>query len=412
MLKPWIVIACLTIAFAPILQDETRKWTSADGQYVMEAQLIDQTDGEVTLKKSDGSTVKVAISKLSDSDQRYLRQAAMTPDIEAHAREALSEKGIKISSSGVSLTDENDIAKKLREAGDLEKALAESQEKVDYLKAVHEQARQNRLSLMQQNVILNAQLANVPPNNASQHNRLVAAVNANVGQINLLQEQLIEFEKSIDEAHAQSNREARAFADFLAELRKLTDQISQRYRDMAADPEIQSSLEEYNQATGRKLAIAESRTFQSYLKRLVGFEASVLSESISLKKAGGTFHVDVVFENGHEQEMVVDSGASLVTLPWEIAQKCGIKTSDADQELTMQIADGSRIKGRLVKLKSLRVGNFEVQDIDCAVLGPEATNAPPLLGMSFLGNFNFELNAQESTLTLLTVRTDEGEGKK
>ena len=69
----------------------------------------------------------------------------------------------------------------------------------------------------------------------------------------------------------------------------------------------------------------------------------------------------------------------------------------------MQLADGREIEGRLMKLTSVRVGKFTVENVECAVLAPEATMAEPLLGMSFLENFKFEIDAAAKKLNMIKV---------
>lgn len=49
-----------------------RKWTSSDGQFSTEAELVDYDDGQVTLRKDDGVTIVVPIAKLSGADRRYV----------------------------------------------------------------------------------------------------------------------------------------------------------------------------------------------------------------------------------------------------------------------------------------------------------------------------------------------------
>ena len=49
-----------------------RKWTSADGQFSVQAELIRQSSAAVRLKKSDGSVITVPKSKLSAADREYL----------------------------------------------------------------------------------------------------------------------------------------------------------------------------------------------------------------------------------------------------------------------------------------------------------------------------------------------------
>jgi hypothetical protein len=65
----------------------------------------------------------------------------------------------------------------------------------------------------------------------------------------------------------------------------------------------------------------------------------------------------------------------------------------------------------MIKLDSVRVGKFTVQDVECCVLGPDARDAPPLLGMSFLGQFKFEVDANQAELKLLKVDSGEPQPK-
>jgi aspartyl protease family protein len=137
----------------------------------------------------------------------------------------------------------------------------------------------------------------------------------------------------------------------------------------------------------------------------------VFAESIPLRSEGGTMYASVVIDGKHTHEMVVDSGASIISLPAKLAGQCGIHVTSADPTIVLELADGRRIPGKLVKIKSVRVGRFTVENVECAVLGAEASNAEPLLGMSFLENFKFEIDAQGKTMTLVEVAPD-GKGAR
>ena len=52
-----------------------RTWTDATGKYHTEAQFVDLKDGQVRLRKKDDSTVTVPIEKLSETDQKYVRES-------------------------------------------------------------------------------------------------------------------------------------------------------------------------------------------------------------------------------------------------------------------------------------------------------------------------------------------------
>jgi len=60
-----------------------------------------------------------------------------------------------------------------------------------------------------------------------------------------------------------------------------------------------------------------------------------------------------------------------------------------------------------MKLTSVRVGKFTVENVECAVLGPAATMAEPLLGMSFLENFKFEIDAAAKKLNMVKVASSD-----
>jgi mono/diheme cytochrome c family protein len=57
---------------AMALPAEARKWTSEDGRYSIEAELVQRDDANVTLKKRSGETVTVPLERLSEADRRYL----------------------------------------------------------------------------------------------------------------------------------------------------------------------------------------------------------------------------------------------------------------------------------------------------------------------------------------------------
>ena len=90
----------------------------------------------------------------------------------------------------------------------------------------------------------------------------------------------------------------------------------------------------------------------------------------------------------------------------------GLKPETSDKRILIEIADGSTITGVLKKIATVRVGTFEVKDVECAVLGPEAVSATPLLGMTFLGEFQFQLDAADSTLGMTQIEGDTSSGSR
>ena len=75
-----VLLLGLLVMAAPV---SARKWTSSDGQFSVEAELVEAKGGNVRLKRQDGKVITVPVSKLSKADQDYLSSiatAAKTPD--------------------------------------------------------------------------------------------------------------------------------------------------------------------------------------------------------------------------------------------------------------------------------------------------------------------------------------------
>ena len=71
------------------------------------------------------------------------------------------------------------------------------------------------------------------------------------------------------------------------------------------------------------------------------------------------------------------------------------------------LADGSRVPAKLITIASVRVGKFTAENVECIVMDESASEAPPLLGMSFLGRYKFEIDTDKSELRM--VKVDSGE---
>ncbi|MEO8272382.1 MAG: SHD1 domain-containing protein [Aureliella sp.] len=66
-------IVCLMLLSQSFILAATRQWTSSDGRFKIEADLV-AYDGQVAeLKKVDGTIIKVPVSKLSAADREFLK---------------------------------------------------------------------------------------------------------------------------------------------------------------------------------------------------------------------------------------------------------------------------------------------------------------------------------------------------
>jgi len=73
-MKTFLTLALIGALSTTSLAAAPRRWTDKTGRYTVQAELIDHGSDEITLKKADGKTVRVAVSDLSRQDQLYLSE--------------------------------------------------------------------------------------------------------------------------------------------------------------------------------------------------------------------------------------------------------------------------------------------------------------------------------------------------
>jgi aspartyl protease family protein len=100
--------------------------------------------------------------------------------------------------------------------------------------------------------------------------------------------------------------------------------------------------------------------------------------------------------NGQLVRFVVDTGASLVSIPVSEAQRLSLDYQKG-QKARMNTANGVTT-GYLVKLDTVKVGGVTLRGVDAVVI--EGTGfGSPLLGMSFLNRMNMKREGDIMTLT-------------
>lgn len=77
---PAVVFLLLIEIVAPLSSAELRTWSDATGQFKVQAELVSQDARSVRLRLENGRVVEVAIDKLGNADQEYLRKLRAAPD--------------------------------------------------------------------------------------------------------------------------------------------------------------------------------------------------------------------------------------------------------------------------------------------------------------------------------------------
>lgn len=101
--------------------------------------------------------------------------------------------------------------------------------------------------------------------------------------------------------------------------------------------------------------------------------------------------------NGVPIRFVVDTGASLVSIPSSIAERAGVSTSDS-RRVKLHTANGV-ISAPLVKLDQVIADNIAITEV-MAVVQDLSVPDLGLLGMSFFGQHKMTIDHQRNVITL------------
>jgi clan AA aspartic protease (TIGR02281 family) len=326
-------------------------------------------------------------------------------EVVAKADKVLADTGLKRSGKTIVSAASADLSRRFS-------ALAPSRRALKLINDVWKQTAEQGKQLKRQAELTSAQ--NIPVNtqlaqaglDVETRNRLVAMNNANVATLRqlALDQQRVQ-EKLSNDRNELNNAEA-AYAESILALRKDFEALHKDLQNALEQKQVKLALMVCNTNFGTPLEPSADTILAPLSNRLKQAEQEIFRESIPLEVSpNGSLYVNVIIGD-KTTRMVVDSGATVVSLPLEIARQIGVTVPAGAPEVKLELADGREIPGHLVKLPSIRVGQFEATDVDAAILDMVAAKAEPLLGMSYLSHFKFEINANEKSLKLLRVKAE------
>ncbi len=121
---------------------------------------------------------------------------------------------------------------------------------------------------------------------------------------------------------------------------------------------------------------------------------------VPLRRLGNNFIATVLLNGRVPAELLIDTGASSITLSPGIAKRLGIRNQSGLPQRTFSTAGGDQ-KAPLMVLKKVQVGGAEVRNVE-ANINPHAggIDYDGLLGMTFLGNFMVEIRMDTNEMVL------------
>ena len=134
----------------------------------------------------------------------------------------------------------------------------------------------------------------------------------------------------------------------------------------------------------------------------LGLGQSSVAETVLRASSSGHFFANAAL-NGVTFPAVIDTGATLVVLNWDQAERMGIDLRQS-RRVTTHTANGP-VPAYVITLASVQVGEIGLLDVPAMVIEGGAEKLPAvLIGMSFLKHFEMRRAGQTMTLTRTNPR--------
>jgi clan AA aspartic protease (TIGR02281 family) len=119
---------------------------------------------------------------------------------------------------------------------------------------------------------------------------------------------------------------------------------------------------------------------------------------VPLKRAGNALFVQATLNGFVHVPLMVDTGASFTVISTQTAQRLGLNLERAAM-IPMQSASGPFL-AHLTKVRSMKVGDAAVKDVEVVVHDISPGREQGLLGMSFLDHFNVTIHTLQDAMNL------------
>ncbi|MDB5174189.1 MAG: hypothetical protein JWN51_2962 [Phycisphaerales bacterium] len=312
--------------------------------------------------------------------------------------DALKSKELTKAGTNLVLPAEQQLAEGMKQIRVLRKKLDEDnkartalEKQIKMMKSGIAQGEFQRRNMLDQYVKLK---------DVTQKNNMVAQIESLESRLKEAHDQKETLETKVNAIDAAPRQQ---FIDLVLDLYTKVDEAQGKYKELGEDPEVKGVIEKLNAPGKPKVKLGPSTEFLASATLLKKWRGDVSSDTIPIKHENEVPTVEVTLNGTTTREMIVDSGASMVCLTADLAKQLKMNPTDKDQTISFKMADGKVVEAKLMVLKSVRVGQFTVEDVECAVLPPSLVAAEPLLGGTFLNNFIFKVDPKAGELHLAVI---------
>ena len=110
--------------------------------------------------------------------------------------------------------------------------------------------------------------------------------------------------------------------------------------------------------------------------------------------------IPVEGDREYSANLLLDTGASLTVLTQNFFQKIAVGNRARIERNAVMNTAGGRVEAPIYNIKRFRVGEYELSNLDVVVMDYPSGESQGLLGMNFLGQFDFEIDQENQWLIL------------
>ncbi len=159
-----------------------------------------------------------------------------------------------------------------------------------------------------------------------------------------------------------------------------------------------------NVESGYEISNEELAFLEEMNEKLREMESDFKKDIVNYAAEDNQIIVDALINDITLARLVVDTGASIIVISKNVGARLGITDEAIDADIEIIMANGTSVSAKPVTLKSVKVGNAEVRNVQAAILeGNVIGGADGLLGMSFLSSFVVSVDTAAKKLILEEV---------
>jgi clan AA aspartic protease (TIGR02281 family) len=230
------------------------------------------------------------------------------------------------------------------------------------------------------------------------YNELLAQVHSAEAQLAEIKVYVADREKALARIDVPNDQ----YVSAAVELSDAMEAAQRQYDVLAADPGVKAALAEINKTAKPAVTLGPSEQFKRELSSVRRERAKIKAEGIKLTFDGGVPTINAMLNDKAEIRMVVDSGASDILLSAEAAHQAGLDDEPAIARSRGLSADGKVTEADVKLIKSLRVGQFVVENVLCSI-ARKGEGSMNLLGGEFLHHFVYRMDLEGGQLYLSPI---------